>query len=105
MRKLIIRVFYISVKGLSRQQAEQTIFQLMQEYKPNENLPDDILEHYFIHDIWLPITEGQSGESRVEIIYPNKFEVEDLDLESIDKLIERLKEIKEEISIPKNKNF
>jgi len=98
MRKLIIRVFYISVRGLSRQHAEQTMFDLMTEYNPEENLPEDILEHYFIHDIWIPITDGQSRDSKVEIIYPNKFEFEDLSLENIDLLIDKLNEIKNKMN-------
>lgn len=92
MRKLIIRVFYISVSGLSRQQAEEQIYQLMSNYKlENDNLPEDISINYHIEDVWLPITEGNS---RVEVIYPPKFEIEDLDLENIDKLINTLNEIK-----------
>jgi len=97
MRKLIIRVFYISVRGLTRQQAEQTIYEFMSEYVPEDNLPKDILEQYFIHDIWIPITNDQHGDSRVEIIYPNKFDIEDLDLDNIDKLINKLNEIKDKL--------
>lgn len=89
MRKLIIRVFYIMVGGLSRQQAEEQMYELMQEYHPN--LPDDLNEDYHIEDIWLPITQGQS---KVEVIYPSKLEIEDLDLENVNKLIEKLNEIK-----------
>jgi hypothetical protein len=77
------------VGGLSRQQAEEQMYELMQEYHPN--LPDDLNEDYHIEDIWLPITQGQS---KVEVIYPSKLEIEDLDLENVNKLIEKLNEIK-----------
>jgi hypothetical protein len=77
-RKLIIRVFYINVGGLSRQQAKQQIYELMNEYKHDENdLPEDIFNQYYFDDVWLPI----HGESRLEIIVPDNF----IELEKIKK--------------------
>lgn len=91
MRKLITRVFYIPVDGLSRQQAQIQIADLISDYSP-DYLPDDIKEQYHIENLWFPVTGGQP--CKVEVIYPPKFEVEDLDLENLDKLIDKLNEIK-----------
>jgi hypothetical protein len=79
MRKLIIRLFRINVAGSSRQQAEQQLYELIKEYGPK--LKDDIKENYHIEDIWLPITQG---DSKVDVIYPPKFEDEDLNLEDLE---------------------
>jgi len=67
----------------------------MNEYTLDSDcLPEDINSQYHIEDVWLPITEG---DSKVEVIYPNKFEVEDLDLDNINKLIDKLNEIKNKL--------
>ena len=92
MKKLIMRTFYINVSGMNRQQAKEQILELMEIYNP-KNLPDDIRENYFVDDIWLPTT----NETKVDVIYPSKFENGDLDLESIEKLIEKLTEIKSQL--------
>ena len=61
-KKLIMRTFYINVDGLTRQQAEQQIYELMKEYS-DPDLPNDIRKQYHFEDIWLPIT---GGDCRVE---------------------------------------
>lgn len=91
MKKLIMRAFYINVDGLSRKQAEEQLYQLMIDYH-SDTLSDEIKENYIIEDVWFPVTSPFS--TKVEVIYPNKFEVEDLDLENIDKMIVHLEEIK-----------
>lgn len=90
MRKLIIRSFYINVSGLSRDQAKEQI-EVLKDNCKMDNMPNDIKENYFIEDVWFPILQG---DSKVEIIYPSKFDVDDLNLEDLNKLINKLQEIR-----------
>lgn len=89
--------FYVNVDGLTRQQAEQSLYQLMQEYAPL-NLPEDVQENYYVEHVWLPIRQGQS---RVELIYPGRFQLEEYDNvtnDEIDTLIDQLQKYKERLN-------
>lgn len=77
MKELIIMVFKIDVEGLSRQQAEQQILQLMKEYDFNED--DDIKDDYIIKQIWLPT----HGITDVKVIYPIPNVVKSAELEEL----------------------
>jgi hypothetical protein len=89
-RKLIILAIYINVDGLTRQQAEQQIYQLMKEYQP-DFLPDDIKENYHVEHMWLPIKSP--AVSKIELIYPPIFQ-QNIDKDGIDKMIEGLQKLK-----------
>ena len=89
--------FYVNIEGLTRQQAEQQIYELIKEYEP-QFLPDDIQKNYYVENIWLPIRQGQS---RVELIYPGKFQLDEYDnvqITDVDKLIEDLQKYKERMN-------
>lgn len=60
-KELIIMVFKIDIQGLTRQEAQHQIYQLMKEYE-FEDLKDD----YNIKQIWLPT----QGVTDVKVIYP-----------------------------------
>jgi len=95
-RKLIIIVFYIPVQGLSRQQAEKQIYDLMEAYHPD--LPEDMNEKYHIEHLWFPT---KAEEPKVELIYPPKFQLDKeviADITDIDKLIQKLEEFKKEFT-------
>lgn len=64
MKELIIMLFKINIGGLSRQQAEQQMYELMKEYHMEDD--EELKENYIIREIWLPI----EGQSDVKIIYP-----------------------------------
>jgi hypothetical protein len=67
MKELIIIVYKISVAGLTRQQAEQSMSQIIAQY----NLTEDLelkANNYLIREIWLPLGDG--GETDVKVIYP-----------------------------------
>jgi hypothetical protein len=93
-RKLIIVAIYINIDGLTRQQAEQQVYQLMNEYRP-DFLPDDIKENYHVEHIWLPVKSP--AVSKIELIYPPIFQP-NIDKDEIDKMIEKLQKIKEDIN-------
>lgn len=63
-KQLIIIVYKINTEGMSRQQSEEQIRRLMDNY----NFGDDIelKKHYIIKDIWLPTED----ETDVKVIYP-----------------------------------
>jgi len=64
-KELIIIVYRINVDGFSRQQAEQSIQSVMEEY--SLSMDEELKENYIIRDIFLPIRDG---ETDVKIIYP-----------------------------------
>jgi hypothetical protein len=82
-RQLIYRVFYLNISGLTRQQAEQTIYEMMNAFK--SDLPEDIKERYYVENIFIPVQH----ESKVELLYPDQINSIN-NLESLDKLIETL---------------
>lgn len=90
MKQLIMRVFYICVAGMSRQQASEYMYELTHDRK---ELPDDIKENYHIEDVWIAVTT----ETKVEIIFPTQIDknIENLDLDSLDKLTETIDKFKE----------
>lgn len=63
-KQLLIIVYKINVKGLTRQQAEQ----LLGQFKNENSLINDeeLKEKYLIREIWLPVTT----ESDVKVVYP-----------------------------------
>ena len=67
-KELLIIVYKINVAGLTRQQAEQGMFDLIETYslRNDEELKDD----YIIREIFLPIRDGDNGDTDVKIIYP-----------------------------------
>jgi hypothetical protein len=68
-KKLIILLYRIDVGGLTRQQAEQQLGALMDEYSLRDD--NELKEHYIIREIWLPINiNGSGGGSDVNVIYP-----------------------------------
>ena len=73
-KELIILLFKIDVQGLTRQQVEEQIYQLMKDYEF-----EDLKNDYNIKQIWLPTR----GTTDVKVIYP----VAELD----DKLIKAIK--------------
>jgi len=62
-KELIILAIYINVGGLSRQQAEQQLYQLIKNY---EDMYKDINKDIKVY--WFPVSDNQ--ETRVECIYP-----------------------------------
>jgi len=64
-KELIIIVYRITVNGLTRQQAQQSIHDLMTTYKLTDD--PELKDDYIIREIWLPVMEGQS---EVKVIYP-----------------------------------
>lgn len=62
-KELIILAIYINVGGLSRQQAEQCIFDLIKAY---EDLYKDINKNVKVY--WFPVDGNQ--QTRVECVYP-----------------------------------
>lgn len=90
-RKLIIIAVYINVEGLSKALSEDEMYTLINKYNP-DSLPEDINEHYYIDYMWIPI---KKGPSRIELLYPTKFDVSEIALEDIDSFIEELKKHKE----------
>jgi hypothetical protein len=93
-RKLIILAIYINIDGLTRQQADQQVYELMKEYHP-DFLPDDIKENYHVEHLWLPVKSP--AVSKIELIYPPNFQY-NIDKDEIDKMIEGLQKIKEDIN-------
>ena len=93
-RKLIILAIYINIDGLTRQQAEQQVHQLMTEYQP-DFLPDDIKENYHVEHLWMPVKSP--AVSKIELIYPPIFQ-SNIDKDEIDKMIAKLQKIKEDIN-------
>jgi len=90
-RELIIIAGYINIEGLTRKLAEDQMYALINKYNP-DSLPDDINEHYYIDYMWIPI---KKGHSRIELLYPTKFDVNQIALEDIDSFIDELKKHKE----------
>jgi len=90
-RELIIIACYINVEGLSKKIAEKEMFALINKYNPDE-LPDDINENYYIDYMSIPI---KKGVSRIELLYPPKFKMDEIALEDVDLFIEELKKYKE----------
>lgn len=64
-KELLIIVYKINIKGLTRQQAEEQMYRLIN--KSSMNSDEELKNDYIIKEIWLPITKGQSD---VKIIYP-----------------------------------
>lgn len=64
-KELIIIVYKIAIGGLTRQHAEEQIYELMKEYSFSQD--EQLKENYLIREIWLPIREGDSD---VKVIYP-----------------------------------
>ena len=62
-KELIILAIYINVDGLTRQQAEKQIYELIKNY---ENMYKDINKDVKIY--WFPVSGVQ--QTRVECIYP-----------------------------------
>lgn len=81
-KELIIIVYKMNVAGLNRQQAEEQIYQLMNEYNMSDD--EDLKENYIIKEIWLPITEGQTD---VKIIYPIPQYIQSIELEELVKSV------------------
>jgi hypothetical protein len=100
MRELIIIVFKINIQGLSRQQAEQNIYELMESYNLSDD--EDLKENYIIKQIWLPI----EGESDVKVIYPisQTFKSCEID-ELVNDINERLKKSPDGVFVQHWKNF
>jgi hypothetical protein len=90
-RELIIIACYINVEGLSRKIEEEEMYKLINKYRP-EGLPDDINENYYIDYMWIPI---KKGVSRIELVYPSKFKMNEIALEDVDLFIDELKKYKE----------
>lgn len=68
-KELIILLYRIDVGGLTRQQAEQQLGALMDEYSLRDD--EELKEHYIIREVWLPINiNGGGGDSDVKVIYP-----------------------------------
>lgn len=82
MKELIIIVFKINIGGLSRQQAEQQMYELMKNYALSKD--EELKENYIIREIWLPIIEGQSD---VKIIYPQPKYIQSIELEDLVKSV------------------
>lgn len=82
MKELIIIVFKINIGSLSRQQAEQQMYELMKEYHMEDD--EELKENYIIREIWLPIIEGQSD---VKIIYPQPQYIQSIELEDLVKSV------------------
>ena len=68
MRQLIMRVFYVNVKGLDWQFAERTINDWKNMIERDKlKYPEDIMENYYVQDMIIP-----SDKYLVEVIYPTK---------------------------------
>lgn len=65
MKQLLIIVYKINVGGLTRQQAEQSMKALIDEYMLSSDI--ELKDNYIIKEIWLPV---QNSESDVKVIYP-----------------------------------
>ena len=83
-KELLIIVYYICCAGLTRQQAEQQILQLMDEYHDMFDEPD-IKDYYIIKDIWLPVTDGDRTE--VKLLYPTPKYTMSSEVEELVKMI------------------
>lgn len=90
-RELIILAFYINVEGLTRKLSEERLYDLVIRHNKS-HLPNDISEYYHIERVWIPIKKGMD---RVELLYPTKFNIEDVDVDDVDKLIEQLQKYKD----------
>lgn len=87
-KELLIIVYKINVGGLSRQQAEEQVYGLMESYKMSDD--PELTEDYIIKEIWLPIIEGQTD---VKIIYPIPQYTQSIELEELVKSVsENMKE-------------
>ncbi len=93
-KELIIIAVYMNVEGLSRSVGEKEMLKLINKYN-QDSLPEDISEYYYIDYMWIPI---KKGASRVELLYPTKFNINEIAIEDIDTLIEELKKQKVKIS-------
>ena len=93
-KQLIIMVFYINVRGLTRQRAEEQVYELMKNQHCQFETPE-IMENYIIRTIFLPV---EDKESDVKIIYPVSGQSEN------DEVLEFIKELEEKFcdSIDKN---
>lgn len=81
-KELIIMLFKINVNNLNRQQAEQQIYELMNEYHMEDDI--ELKQNYIIRQIWIPIIEG---ESDVKIIYPTPHYIQSIELEDLVKSV------------------
>ena len=81
-------IFKINIAGLTRQQAEQQIHELMKNYNLNDD--EEIKENYIIRQFWLPIQEGQSD---IKIIYPGPKYTQSIELEElVESVTEQMKQ-------------
>ena len=83
MKELIIIVYKIDVRGMTRQHAEEQFHELMSEY--NLKNDEELKENYLIREIWIPVQD----ESDVKIIYPVPKYTQSIELEG---LIENISE-------------
>jgi len=81
-KELLIIVFKINVQSLTRQQAQQQIYEFMQSNTLSSD--EELKENYTIREIWLPITDGQSD---VKVIYPIPQYSQNIELEELVKTI------------------
>ena len=94
-RELIILVIYLNVDGLTKKMTNQIMTDVIEKWNYH-NMPDDINQHYFIQQFWMPI---KKGHTRVELLYPQKLNFDNFELDEIDIFIEKLLELKERKSI------
>jgi len=89
-KELLIIVYKIPIAGLTRQQAEEQIYQLMENYKMSDD--PELIDDYIIKEIWLP-TQDIGPDVKVIYPIPHTQNIKSIELENlIEELSTRINE-------------